>query len=114
MIKKSFLMNILDSIRDPILVADTNHITIYMNKSAVNYYLDGKSLINKSLLDCHNEESKIQMIEIFDQMISGLEEKKISAGKNGDIFMRSIRNSSGQLLGYYERYSNYHSTDTTE
>ena len=70
-------MNILDSIREPILVADTNHITIYMNKSAVNYYLDGKSLINKSLLDCHNEESKIQMIEIFDQMISGLEVARI-------------------------------------
>ncbi|MEE9189995.1 MAG: PAS domain-containing protein [Candidatus Neomarinimicrobiota bacterium] len=114
MIIKSFLMNILDSIPEPILVADTNHITIYMNKTAVEHYSEGKSLIDKSLLDCHNEESKIQMIEILNQMKSGLEEKKISTSENGDIFMRSIRNNSGQLLGYYERYSAYHPSDAAE
>jgi hypothetical protein len=85
-----------------------------MNKTAVEHYSEGTNLIGKSLLDCHNEESKIQMINILDQMISGLEEKKISTGENGDIFMRSIRNNSGRILGYYEHYTDYQPSVRTE
>ena len=57
----SFMAALLDSLKDPILVADTDHVTRYMNKAAIAYYDEGESLIGRSLLDCHNELSQRMM-----------------------------------------------------
>jgi PAS domain-containing protein len=95
---------ILDSLKDPILVADTEHVTLYMNKAAIAYYEEGESLLGRSLLDCHNQRSQQMMIEILAAMHDGLEEQLITDNEEHRIFMRVVRDADGRVLGYYERY----------
>jgi PAS domain-containing protein len=95
---------ILDSLKDPILFADTEHVTRYMNKAAVAHYEQGDDLVGSSLLDCHNERSQQMMIEILAEMHEGLEERLITDNDEERIFMRAVRDTDGQVLGYYERY----------
>jgi PAS domain-containing protein len=104
MIDATILAAILDSLKDPILLADTNHMTRYMNKAAIAYYSEGESLIGRSLLDCHNEQSQEMMIEILAAMHEGEEERIITDNEKYRIYMRAVRDADGQVLGYYERY----------
>ena len=101
---KAFLLSLLNSIKDPILFADTNHIVQYINKVAIAHYSEGEKLLKTNLLKCHNEESQKMMVDILEQMRNGLEEKLITDNEKYRIFMRSVRNNNGELLGYFERY----------
>ncbi len=101
---KSFYKLLLNSIKDPILFADTNHIVQYMNKAAIEHFEDGEKLLQSNLLKCHNEESQKMMIEILAEMETGLEEKMITDNKKYRIFMRTVRDEERKLLGYFERY----------
>ena len=101
---KILLETLLNSIKDPILFADTDHIVQYMNKAAIAHYSEGEKLLQSNLLKCHNEESQKIMIEILAEMQNGLEEKLITDNEKYRIFMRSVRSNKGELLGYFERY----------
>ena len=101
---KTFYQSLLNSVKDPILFADTNHIVQYMNKAAVEHYDEGENLMGSNLLKCHNEESQKMMIEILAEMQNGLEEKLITDNEKHRIFMRAVRDGKGNLLGYFERY----------
>lgn len=101
---KTFLLSLLNSIKDPILFADTNHIVQYMNKAGIDHYEEGEKLLQSNLLECHNEESQKIMIEILAEMQNGLEEKMITDNEKYRIFMRAVRDEKGNLLGYFERY----------
>lgn len=102
--ENTFLKNLLDSIKDPLLVADTNHIVQYMNKAAIAHYSEGQKLLETNLLKCHNEESQKMMIEILYKLQNGLEEKLITNNEKYRIFMRAVRDNKGKLIGYFERY----------
>lgn len=102
--ENSFYKSLLNSIKDPILVANTNHIVQYMNEAAIKHYEEGEGLLQSNLLNCHNEESQTVMIEILADMQNGLEEKLITDNEKYRIFMRSVRDEDGNLLGYFERY----------
>ena len=105
MIGASLMAAILDSLKDPILFADTEHVTRYMNKAAVAHYAEeGEDLVGRSLLDCHNERSQQMMVEILAEMHEGLDERLITDNEKHRIFMRVVRDTNGQVLGYYERY----------
>jgi PAS domain-containing protein len=105
MVDSTFVAAILDSLKDPILVADTDHVTRYMNRAAVDYYEEGEALIGRSLLDCHNTRSQRMMIDILAAMQEeGLQEQLITDNEKHRIFMRAVRDADGQVLGYYERY----------
>jgi PAS domain-containing protein len=105
MIDAPFLAAILDSLQDPVLVADPQHVTRYMNKAAMAYYDEGEALLGRSLLDCHNAQSQQMMIDILAAMqADGLEEQLITDNKKHRIYMRAVRDATGQVLGYYERY----------
>jgi nitrogen fixation/metabolism regulation signal transduction histidine kinase len=105
MVDAAFLAAVLDSLKDPVLVADTQHVTRYMNRAAIAHYKEGESLIGRSLLDCHNEVSQRMMIDILAAMQSeGLEEQLITDNEKHRIYMRAVRDSAGGVLGYYERY----------
>ena len=103
-IDATLMAAILDSLKDPLLVADTNHVTLYMNRAAVEYYDEGRELIGRSLLDCHNERSQQMMVEILAAMHAGEEERLITDNKKHRIYMRAVRDQDGRVLGYYERY----------
>ncbi len=104
MINATLMAAILDSLKDPVLFADTEHIIRYMNKAAIAHYSEGESLIGRSLLDCHNEQSQQQIIEILAAMQAGEEERLITDSEEHRIYMRAVRGAGGQVLGYYERY----------
>jgi PAS domain-containing protein len=104
MIDAALMAAILDSLKDPVLFADTEHVTRYMNKAAIAHYEEGESLIGRSLLDCHNERSQQAMIEILAEMHQGLEERLITDDEEHRIYMRVVRDVGGRVLGYYERY----------
>jgi len=95
---------ILDSLKDPLLFADTEHVIRYMNKAAIAYYDEGESLIGRSLLDCHNEQSQREIVEILAAMQAGEEERLITDDERHRIYMRVVRGADGRVLGYYERY----------
>jgi DUF438 domain-containing protein len=96
---------ILDSFKDPVLFTDTDHIVRYMNKVAISFYKDGKGLIGKSLFNCHNTESQREIIEILAAMQAGkVEEQLITNNEEKRVYMRSVRDQKGQVIGYYERY----------
>ncbi len=97
---------ILDGFKDPVVFVDTEHIIRYMNKTAVaNHEKDGgRALIGKSVLDCHNEGSRKMIREIYEAMLLGEEERLITDSEKHRIFMRSVRDEEGNLLGYFERY----------
>jgi DUF438 domain-containing protein len=104
MIDTRTMVAILESLKDPILFADSDHVTRYMNKAAITYYTGDESLIGRSLLDCHNEQSQKMMIEILAAMHKGEEERLITDDEKHRVYMRAVRDAEGQLLGYYERY----------
>ncbi|MFH1851819.1 MAG: PAS domain-containing protein [Candidatus Neomarinimicrobiota bacterium] len=95
---------LLDSLRDPLLFADTDHLIRYLNRAATEHYTGGSDLLGRSLLDCHNPESQRQMIAILKKMHTGLDEELITDQPDKRIYMRAVRDSAGRLLGYYERY----------
>jgi PAS domain-containing protein len=105
MIDAEFMAAILDSLKDPVLVADTEHTILYLNQAAIAHYEEGESLLGQSLLDCHNERSCRTMVEILAAMQQeGLVERLITDDEEHRIFMRAVRDPQGRVLGYYERY----------
>jgi PAS domain-containing protein len=104
MVDQTTLLAILDSLPEPILVADTDHVTRYMNRAAAEFYEGGTDLVGRSLLDCHNEQSQREMIEILAAMHGGEQERLITIKEDRRVFMRAVRDADGNLLGYYERY----------
>ena len=105
MIDAGFMSALLDSLKDPVLVADTEHTILYMNRAAIAHYKEGEGLLGRSLLECHNERSCRMIVEILAAMQQGgVEEQLITDDEEHRIFMRAVRDSDGRLLGYYERY----------
>ena len=104
MIAATLMSTILDSLKNPMTFVDTEHIIRYMNKAAIAHYDEGLALIGTSVLDCHNQQSQKIIIEILAAMRDGEEERLIADDEKRRIYMRAVRDSEGQLLGYYERY----------
>lgn len=100
----TLLNAILDSLKDPVLFAGTDHVIRYMNRAAVEHYDDGEALLGSSILDCHNEQSNRVILEILEAMQGGEEERLITDNRKKRIYMRAVREKNGTLLGYYERY----------
>ena len=104
MIDATLMAAILDSLTDPLLFAGTDHTIRYMNKKAIAFYEQGAGLLGRSLLDCHSERSRQEMVEILAAMHAGEEERLITDDEEHRIYMRAVRAPNGQVLGYYERY----------
>ena len=104
MIDATVMTAILDSLADPLLFADTDHVIRYMNKAAEQHYDLGTALVGTSLLDCHNDRSRITIAEVLAAFHSGCEERLISENNERRIYMRAVRDIHGAVVGYYERY----------
>ena len=107
MIDATLMAAILDSLKDPLLFADAEHVIRYMNKAAATHYREGERLLGRSLLDCHHEQSRQTIIEVLAAMRAGEEERLITDITDNEkhrIYMRAVRGAEGQVLGYYERY----------
>ncbi|MFC2139169.1 PAS domain-containing protein [Bacteroidota bacterium] len=94
----------LNSMKNPFMFVDNEHIIKYMNKAAINHYDNGAELLGTSIFDCHNEDSNKMIKEIYEKMQNGLDEEIITDNEKYRIYMRAVRDDDGILLGYYERY----------
>lgn len=95
---------ILDSLKDPVVFVDTGHTIRLLNKAAVAHYKEGAALLGRSIMDCHNEQSRRDMLAIAAAMETGEEERLITDKPDLRIYMRAVRDGENRLLGYYERY----------
>ena len=104
--KKDLLIAFVNSIPDPVVLADTEHVILHANPIAEEIMNEGKPLEGQHMFDCHNDESKRILDEVLVKLQGGEEEIQITEKSEGKqrTFMRAIRENSGALLGYYERY----------
>jgi transcriptional regulator with PAS, ATPase and Fis domain len=107
MINQEILQALLDSLVDPVVFVDTEHVIQFMNTSAIKRYekRGGKNLIGKSIFSCHNEQSQQKMLQIFQSFFKDEEEQFLVINKEKQkTYMRAVRNQQGDLIGYYERF----------
>ncbi len=104
MLDQQFLLDLLDSLPTPILVADTEHRVVYINKAGVDHYPATGSTPGDDLLACHNARSQAVMQRILKAMQhEQLEEEIIADHADRKVYMRALRRADGTLWGYYER-----------
>ena len=105
----SYYKSIADQDRAAIVICNLEHEIIYMNTAAVNYYSKwgGDKLIGRSLLDCHNEESRKKIFQVVDWFASDEEHNIVytfyNEKQNKDVYMVALRDE-GKLTGYYEKH----------
>lgn len=103
MIDANILQAILDSLKNEVICfVDTEHLIRYMNLAATKYYDGGASLIGTSIFNCHNEDSKKKLLELVDRLVAGENEIFFSQNENTQFYLRAVRDSEGNLVGYYE------------
>jgi DUF438 domain-containing protein len=100
----SVLGALLDSLKDPVLFADTDHVIRYMNEAGASHYKQGRALLGTSVMDCHNARSQEVIREVMAALEKGEDERMITDTPERRIYMRAVRDAAGALLGYYERY----------
>lgn len=98
------LAMVLDSWNKPIVFVDTTHHIRYMNKPAKRHYSKWGDVVGKSIFDCHNENSKEIIEKAYRGLVDGAKEVMIVNSKKHRVYMRSVRDESGTIVGYYERY----------
>ena len=103
--------SVLEADNTAIVICDLDHTIIYMNSAAVARYekWGGKALMGKSLLDCHNDNSKELICRIVDWFKASKDNNLIYTSynpkENKDVYMVALRNDAGELIAYYERHS---------
>jgi DUF438 domain-containing protein len=99
---------ILDALPFPIVFVDTSHTIRFMNKRAKFHYYEERGyrdLIGKSVFECHNETSKEKILKIVERLKNhGREVFLTVTGKNERLYVTPVRNESGDLVGYFERF----------
>ena len=106
--KAKVFESILDSLKEPVLFVDTEHVIQYGNNAAVAFYpfkkKDLSEIVGKSIFDSHKEKSNQIILEVFESMQNGEEERLVLDNAEMRLYMRAVRDKSGVLLGYYERF----------
>jgi PAS domain-containing protein len=93
-----------------VVICNLDHEIIYMNPAADAHYqkYGGKSLVGKSLLDCHNEKSGEQIRKVVQWFGESREHNRIytfhNEKQNKDVYMIALRDADGTLIGYYEKH----------
>jgi len=103
-VDSSVLAALLDSLKEPVVFADTDHIIRYMNEAGAAHYKGGRALLGTSVMDCHNARSQEVIREVLAALEQGEDERLITDAPERCIYMRAVRDAGGTLLGYYERY----------
>jgi len=100
----TMLATLLDNLKDPFVFCDTGHVIRYMNAAAVARYAGRPAEVGRSIFDCHNDESNAEIVAACERFAMGETEVLLTETEERRVYMRAVRDSSGALLGYYERY----------
>ncbi len=98
------LDRLMDSLKDPFVFCDASHLIRYMNRAAVEHYAGRPASVGRSIFECHNEESNERIREVCALLIDGADEVLITDDDRHRVYMRAVRDGSGEFVGYYERY----------
>ncbi|MBP5311752.1 MAG: PAS domain-containing protein [Clostridia bacterium] len=105
-----FFKSVLDADRAAVVICGLDHTIVYMNSAAVSRYQKrgGKELLGKNLLDCHSEKSKEMIIKVLDWFNRSPDNNIVytfhNEKENKDVYMVALRDSAGELIGYYEKH----------
>lgn len=104
------MKSVIDQDRASVVICNPEHVIVYMNPAAKMRYAkrDGGDLVGKSLMNCHNAESK----EIIEKVIAWFQESESNnmiytfhnEKENKDGYMVALRDADGRFIGYYEKH----------
>lgn len=99
---------VLDSLPYPVVFVDCDHIIRYLNKTAQYHYYEMRgyrSLVGRSLFDCHQELSREKIVAAVEKLKNHSNEVFLGVGVNNQrIYLNPVRDESGALVGYFERF----------
>ena len=103
----NFFKSIVDQNRASVVICNLKHEIIYMKRG-------GDKLIGKSLLECHNQESREKIQQVVDWFAADESHNIVytfhNDKQNKDVYMVALRDS-GKLIGYYEKHE-YRNAET--
>ena len=106
----TMFQSVIDQDRAAVVLCNLAHEIVYMNPAAVKNYekWGGDKLIGKSLLNCHNEESKQKIEKVLDWFKEDSSHNMIytfyNEKQNKDVYMVALRDAKKELIGYYEKH----------
>ena len=107
---EQFFKSIIDQDKMQIVVCNLEHTIVYMNPAADEAYKKhgGHALVGKSIFDCHtaptNELIKDVVVWFAKSKENNLVHTFYNERLNKDVYMVALRNSDGELIGYYEKH----------
>lgn len=113
-----FFKSIVDQDSCSVVICNPEHEIIYMNPAAVKRYgkHGGAALVGKSLLKCHNPESRERIARVTEWFKESREHNRVytfyNEKENKDVYMIALRDGD-TLIGYYEKHE-YRNRETAE
>lgn len=109
--EKRLIKQVLDRLEIPIVFIDDMHVIRYLNDFAREEYshrLLLGDLVGKDLLSLFDIETIPTILTGMVALQEGAEEVYLYYDKtmNSDVFLRAVRDDSGELVGSYYRFSN--------
>lgn len=105
-----YFQSVIDQDTSAVVICSLTHEIIYMNPAAISRYSKsgGASLIGKSLLACHNSSSCAMIEKVLAWFQESVSHNSIytfhNEKENKDVYIVALRDSSGELIGYYEKH----------
>ena len=103
---EALFKSILEQDRAPIVVCDMDSTVVYMNPSARSRYK--RDLIGKSLKSCHPAEANKKIDAVLEWFKKSRDNNIVYTYRNDvenkDVYMVALRDSDGNLIGYYEKH----------
>jgi len=104
MLEPKLLGSFLNSMKNPFMYCDNDHMIRFMNKAALKHYKEGESLLGTSIFDCHNDISKEKILEIYNRFTKGENEICIGVFKGEKITVVAVYGNNEEIIGYFERF----------
>lgn len=104
-----YLRAFVETDMNQIVICDTNHIIVYMNKVAIEKFSDlgGADLISKSLMQYLGVETQSRIEAIVSWFSESPDNNWVYTYRNEasqtDMYAVALRDENGNLIGYYEK-----------
>ena len=104
-----YLRAFVETDMNQIVICDTNHIIVYMNKVAIEKFSDlgGADLIGKSLMQYLGVETQSRIVAIVSWFSESPDNNWVYTYRNEasqtDMYAVALRDENGNLIGYYEK-----------
>ena len=115
----SFFRSVLEQDTAPIVLCDLEHTILYLNPAAAKRYgyAGGADMVGKSLMNCHNTESRALIEKCLVWFASdeknNIVHESFNPQENKDVYIVALRDPEKKLIGYYEKHE-YRTRDTSE